>query len=614
MDSLSPPTTDAARPQSEQKLKSPPFTPVESEYVQAEPLILSKSSYKSNENLMQEQPSIAELDQAQRLRREASERLTAELHSSSVLEKLKSAQESLRTMQYAHNDSTFRSPPVPLNQSLDGIEEEVDPHNFHHPFMNFSESLNHPNGARPKRPITATSKREPPRLRIRPFRSSLEQERDEEMAPKIIRDAEDEKEAGEQFRELFRSPDSNKFVLQNPNAPLQELTFDDSVESYDHYNTLDSQEQAKLKDRNSDKEQEQSNLQQEDLVGNSQETSMPVNSPDRYSLHSLSSKEDESAPGSQDRSSSDASAYRSPIPIERKHSRKKIMLKPKKRSQGLGRKVSVDAYSEEHSISTSGSVSSDSSSNFDECSGKQRLVTSMLPFPPIPIPESMDETRSLNQMTSELNTSRSQGQERKRSGKNPSFLSLRPKSLEVAPGKVPGACTNDIGDAVMDLDSDFSLLNVNASHLRQNGVDADSRRFPSPTVAFKNTSVSEKQIKGRSPSFNIVQNQIGMAREAAARFGDLGDSFHSAKTPYRLTESDFRTPNPSSAPKIKTSSSREEEKKKMTGIFLPKFEDDSPMSGSLSNLDFKEGSNSFIEMMKGPASPISQGITKSPKS
>ena len=105
-----------------------------------------------------------------------------------------------------------------------------------------------------------------------------------------------------------------------------------------------------------------------------------------------------------------------------------------------------------------------------------------------------------------------------------------------------------------------------------------------------------------------------MAIEAAVRFGGLSErsaSLESFISPSNLSESNFRTPNPSSARSGRTP--QEEEKKRMVGLFLPKFEDDMPGAAPMSGLARRGRPNSYFELMKAAFLPTAS-FKKSPVS
>jgi hypothetical protein len=599
-----------ASPSNERNTKTPSDTTGESACVETDLSLSTQHKYSSNDNLIQRQPSITELDRIQRLRREQTERHNADLPS----------------MECGHSDAEFSFPPLSFAQIEEPIEQGSNqgPPN-HSSLFNFSTSRKRRGTIdRPKHTNCGTrAKRVPaPKLRVRSYQNLFHQDQDAEPSPKIILNAEDEEGVEEKFGDLFPSPHSNKFVLQFPDAPLQELTLDDIVDSPVHDDDLNiqGQEQAQAQP------QDWNYFEQEHEIA--QETCMPINSPECFSLRTVHLEreinklynQDNISQGSvQSLSDASASASASTSPILGHYRKKKIMLKPKKRSQGLGRKQSIDAYAEDIDADSACSYYS-SASSFEGSNDGQGFASG--------------EARSLDQMTSSLNRNggasggalpmRSQKNDhnnfrsRNQCGNRSAFLSLRPKSLKVT--KFRGPYDDESGDVVMELDPNLSVsrdLDIPYEENWQKHGDGifTPHRLRSPSVSFIGDFSCENMAnRGRTESSHSVQDQIEMAIEAAARFGGLSErsaSLESFISPSNLSESNFRTPNPSSARSGRTP--QEEEKKRMVGLFLPKFEDDMPGAAPISGLARRGRPNSYFELMKAAFSPTAS-FKKSPVS
>lgn len=579
---------------SERKMKSPSDT-IERDHEHNPPLS-SCPIHSSHGNLIQREPSITELDRIQRLRREHNERRNAELQSSSVMDKLRNAYNAFPTMELGYIDGGFSSPPPNLDQA------DQDGNMFRRPSQGTRTRKRREVTVGAERDLgTTRAKRAPaPKLRIRPYQNVFNQDNDRESAPKIILHARDEDGGVGKFGDVFSSPHSNKLVLKFPNAPLEELTLDDADNVPDDEDDFDISYQYQF--------QKPIAFELEHHPAPPlEEASIPVNSPTSLrtvhsegDIHKLYSQDNKSQDSAFSPSNDTVSTTASPLPTKRlRYRNKKITLKPKKRTlEGIGRKKSIEAYVDFSDEDDAPSPSSQSSASVASA------------------PCAIGETRSLNEMANALNIHGHSSRKTKHAqtlfgtdknnGKS-AFLSLRPKSLEVA--KMTATCAVEHGDVVMELDPNLGSSRDLSAEDKSQKIENDNftgHRSRSPSVCFIGDFSGGNIARGRTESHDSVQSQIEMAREAAARFGGLSDrceSLDSIISP-NLSESNFRTPNPSSGKGRK--SPQEDEKHKMIGLFLPKFEDD--LSGSaptFSGLTTKRRSNSFFDMMKHAFSPPS---------
>ena len=718
---------------------SPPFNERTSS-TSFTPLSATKQfNYHSNDNLLQRQrePSITELDRIQRERREQIERRNVELQSSSILDKLMAAQDSLPLM-YPHEEDEDVNVNLNGGNDLD-VDVDVDvmlpmsmePLCDQNMNMNMNAFNCFPSSGsrRRRRPITRLvptsisgtgtrtrthSKRAPaPRLRIRPHRNIFTHQQDEDdQAPVIIRNANDENETEVKFADMFMSPHSNKFVLQFPKAPFQEITLDDTDElGHGHGQAqVNVQEQFQLQDLtliDSGHSHDEHQHQHQQYV--SQRHSITINSPEKYLIHRIRSESslirtncgdeveegegdshcDNNSNGPTVSSPSEASTSTSPLPIKRMHyhkKTKKILLKPKRRINALSRKSSFEPQCSFLNGDYFHSPSSSSASSASTCACAAEVATAgaFLPPPALNFPStSGGKSKSVDQiMAQDLNlkgrhapelspftpllsvqansknnsnvNANADGNPNSRAN-NQGFPSLKPKSLITSclshTHTHAHAHTNnnnhsdESGDIVMELDPNLSISrDLEASFEQQmqqyDEVKFTPLRYRRKSVVFvedsndgqdhqqqcniNNSNSDSNNNRSRSQSSSSIQEQIEMAKQAAARFGvGLGERSSSRDfTSPNLSESNFRTPNASSVRRGwawgsngATPTRQEEEKKRMVGLFLPKLfpsasEDEfhhgsssAFFSGSGPGHHSRERSNSFLDMMKGAFSP-----------
>ena len=728
---------------------SPPFNERTSS-TSFTPLSATKQfNYRSNDNLLQRQrePSITELDRIQRERREQTERRNVELQSSSILDKLMAAQDSLPLM-YPHEEHEDVKINLNVGNDVDvdvmlpiSMEPLCDPSMNMNINMNTINSFPSSGSRRRRRPIaklvpssilgtrTRThSKRAPaPRLRIRPHRNIFNHQQDEDdQAPVIIRNANDEDETEVKFADMFMSPHSNKMVLQFPKAPFQEITLDDTDElghGHGQAQVNNVQEQLQLQDLTLiDSEHSHDEHQHQHQQYISQRRSITINSPEKYLIHRIRSESslirtnhedeveegdvhvhcDNNSNGPTISSPSEASTSTSPLPIKRMHYRKKtkkILLKPKRRINTLSRKSSFEPQCSilngDHFHSPSSSSASSASTSTCTCTAEVPTATAgaFLPLPAFNFPsmiggrsESVDQimAQDLNlkgrhapelspftpllsvQANSKNNSNanaNADGNPNPRArANNQGFPSLKPKSLITSCSSHTHTHTHthahtnnnnhsdESGDIVMELDPNLSISrDLEASFEQQmqqyDEVKFTPLRYRRKSVVFvedsndgqdhqqqyninssNSNSDTSNNNRSRSQSSSSIQEQIEMAKQAAARFGvGLGERSSSRDfTSPNLSESNFRTPNASSVRRGwawgsngATPTHQEEEKKRMVGLFLPKLfpsasEDEIHHgsssaffsgSGSGPGHHSRERSNSFLDMMKGAFSP-----------
>eukprot|EP00554_Chaetoceros_debilis_P000057 CAMPEP_0194095190 /NCGR_PEP_ID=MMETSP0149-20130528/56698_1 /TAXON_ID=122233 /ORGANISM="Chaetoceros debilis, Strain MM31A-1" /LENGTH=884 /DNA_ID=CAMNT_0038781127 /DNA_START=311 /DNA_END=2965 /DNA_ORIENTATION=- len=186
---------------------------------------------------------ITELDVMQRQRREEADRRNAELQSISILDKIR--KESSNSKEGADRVN-FIQHPFPQNVSLLSRRKadfrafegrpslmNIGTENRSSNYSSFPETtMMGIEDSSFQTSISRIGKKRaapppPPRLNIRPHAvTNSFRNRDREQ-PVIIGQ---EKDCSDNLVELFPSPHSNKFVLQFPNAPLQELMLDDESE------------------------------------------------------------------------------------------------------------------------------------------------------------------------------------------------------------------------------------------------------------------------------------------------------------------------------------------------------------------------------------------------
>lgn len=540
------------------------------------------NSFSSDKQFqLQRQMSVTELDRLQRVKREDAERLNIELQSFSVMDKLKNAKHMQSLPSFGHievNYDTMASLPS-KNQGygldVDDIDDDVG-----FAFDQDDAPMLRNRFTRKRTKVLA------PKLRIRPHRHAFFRKEE----PVIIIPGEEDG-SDDKFGDLFPSPHSNKFVLQIPDAPTQELTLKTSVE--DEYGDDDSDVEAyETNYVDGNFEQVDEEPQRHVLPGTSDFKGIPCPSTGSYFLRPNGSNA--SLPSQQHLSSipssGNSSTSSSPIPVKRAYYRKKkVLLKPKK-----GRSFSHIEINGGHSpISTSSSSIDGNDNGLD---------------------------RSIDEMASDLNFN---GSANAANSFAPDFnqsapLQIRPKR-EQRLSMVTKRLTDECADTVMELDPNMSI-----SKECEKSVDAktdlSTHQDFTPTRHRYSTSVSFTDdcdffTRSRSQSSNSMQEQIEMAKKAAARFG----GFNKFMSPSNLSESNFRTPNAESTYKrnclnpdqgnlnadsnnLSVSSS---DKK---GIYMPKlfsspFEDDFPIHTAFDGQGTRSRSSSVFSMMKEAFSP-----------
>jgi hypothetical protein len=474
---------------------------------------------------LQRLPSIKELDSLQRLRREEIERRNAELQSMSVMNKLMNNGGKIQPFPFMNrmesafvqrnkssmNFQDFDSDLLELMDDLGSDEESVT--------LDF-----HTINAKPRAPA--------PRLDIRPHRNFLAFKEE----PVVILPVQSE----DKFVDLFPSPHSNKFVLQFPNAPTQELTLNDSLDLIEGEKKLEdstfdfnpSQECTHDKEQNAKTSELRSGVRacNENLGA---QVFRPVDSNTQLPLSDyLASSSTSSSTGS------------SPMPTYLYHDRNhKVSLQPKKR-----RSHSTIEINGGHSPRSS------SCSSFDD---EENNTSNARPIPALP--RSMVDDYAMDQITRDMrlqdisldrldNISSLSNRESDNSG---AFLSLRPKRSRKPSLVLRAPYKDDHGDELMELNPYFSMprdfeksvengMTLNSSYDYDQGLTLHHHRCPS--VSF----LDENEYSNRSRTFssNSLQGIIEIAKEPSSKFMGMArqPSLGSLMSPSDLSESNFRTP------------------------------------------------------------------------
>ncbi|GFH54075.1 predicted protein [Chaetoceros tenuissimus] len=429
----------------------------------------SSDAFSSDLNLqhkMQSQISVTELDRLQRKKREERERLYSNLQSLSFVQGLMANDiQSFPSMGDLENDEND----VSLGWDIDDgdrapIDEEVS-------WLNRGLRL---------APSDSRSETGPvPRLRIRP-NSHVFQKKEE---PVIILPR-DEDAVGEMVN-LIPSPHSNKFVLQFPDAPTQELMLNTSIEERHEMDTDFEEEEA-----------------HEELdaykVHSSLDASGMAEAARSYLLKPIRSDASLHATGDESDSSSSSTC---PSPLKRRISRKKkINLQPKKRRSNSTAEMIGDL-----------SPGSTSSSCLDENETHEEVEHEL------PNPQDFRQTYQTPNTSKNCN----------------SILLKSRRCRKLSLTKAP--YDDEHGDSVMELDPELKSSKKDSFDIDDLSCGAYLTRHHSRclSVSFADDDTVTRQ---RSPSTCSIQDQIEMAKEAAARFGKKCTSQGNV-TPSRLSHS-----------------------------------------------------------------------------
>jgi hypothetical protein len=542
----SPLATTKCKNRNPHDLLSPPREILHGDIVAAPECSLNHSSCSSDRTGCQIQrlPSINELDCLQRLRREEIERRNAELQSMSVMNKLmnncgsfpfinRTASTCAQKNMTPLNSQDFDSDLLELMDDLKSDDESIT-----------LDCLNV--NAKPRAPA--------PRLDIRPHRNFLGFQEE----PVVILPAENE----DRFVDLLPSPHSNKFVLQFPNAPTQELTLSDSLEMIEGKTKLGDRTNDfnRNQEWTDDKEQHYevsiSRFSDRHYNGNIEARAFrPVDS-----NTSLPVGDDLDSPGHSSSTSSSTEGSPTTKDLYQYHNRKNmISLRPKKR-----RSHSTIEINGCHSPRSS------SCSSFEE-ENDQSCFTSSNVRPIRSLPRSMLDDHALDQLTRDLrlhdisrdrldDVSSLSNRELDKSG---TFLSLRPKRSRKPSIVLRAPYKDDHGDELMELNPFFSTrdfeksidngMALNSSHDYDYGLTLHHYRCPSVSFPDEN----EYSNRSRTFSSNSLQGFIDIAKDTSSKFlgmtrqTSLGsfnlDNANNLISPSDLSESNFRTPNPESS-------------------------------------------------------------------
>jgi hypothetical protein len=568
-----------------------------------------RNTYSSDHNMnfqMQRQISVTELDRIQRARREEADRCNAQLQSFSVMDKLRNAKEiqSLPSIGDMETSLPFQS--NCFDDDIDLIDDNVGL-TFDQDDVPMRNSL-----FRKKRPRTLA-----PKLRLRPHRDVFPSREEPVIIPG---DASEEK-----FGDLFPSPHSNKFVLQFPDAPTQELTLNTSVEEEDEGYESDFQDNENKSEVSISSQADESLeqfLQTSFLPGTfidkNSENGTPSEAFGSYFMRPIRSNGSlpvqQHNPNRSSPSPSDSSTDSILNPVDRTHSpKKKVLLKPKKRR----------TYSH-YEISGCDSPRSTSSSSLEN-----------VPVPGLALPvpfetQALPCGRTLDEMANDMNLNGNGNgyatAARPVATKHTSesaFLPLRPKRQRLPSITAKSLYSDECGDEVMELDPNMSQSRDADKSFYGNQdsnvhiQDFTPHHYRCLSVSF--TDDCDNADRSRTQITCSIKEQIEMAREAAARFG-VSNTFMS---PSELSESNFRTPNPEAVCKRDVHSNQEcsdIKSSEKNGIFIPKLnasasEDEfhafmkgqqsTPSGSGDANdvLNARPRSNSFFGMMKNAFSP-----------
>jgi hypothetical protein len=516
-----------------------------------------RNTYSSDHNMnfqMQRHISVTELDRIQRVRREEADKCNKQLQPLSVMDKLRNAKviQSLPSIGDMKTCLPFQS--NCFDDDIDLIDDNVGL-TFDQDDVPMRNSL-----FRKKRPRTLA-----PKLRLRPHRDEFPSREKPVIIPG---DAIEVK-----FGDLFPSPHSNKFVLQFPDAPTQDLILNTSVDEEDEGYEIDFQDNENKSERSISPEVDE-NLEQfvqasflpGTFVYKNSENRTPSEAFGSYfmrpirSNRSLSVQQRNPSP-----SLSDSSTDSIQNLVERtRDPKKKVILKPKKRR----------TYSH-YEISRCDSPGSTSSSSLEN-----------VPVPGLALPvpfktQALSCGRTLDEMANDINLNGNGNgyatAVRPVATKHTSesaFLPLRPKRQRLPSITAKSLYSDECGDEVMELDPNMSQsrdmeksfdgnqdLNV---HIQ----DFTPHHYRCLSVSF--TDDCDDAARSKTHSISAIKEQIEMAREAAARFG-TSNTFMS---PSELSESNFRTPNSEAIFKKNVHSNQGGSNSKSSeknGIFIPKL-------------------------------------------
>ena len=431
----------------------------------------SSDAFSSDLNLqhkLQSQISVTELDRLQRKKREERERMHSNLQSLSFVQGLMANNiQSFPSMGDLENDENDLN----LGWDLDdgdraAIDEEVS-------WLNRGLRLAPSDSRREIGPV--------PRLRIRP-NSHVFQKKEE---PVIILPR-DEDAVGEMVN-LIPSPHSNKFVLQFPDAPSQELMLNTSIEEGHEMDTDFEEEEEAHEELDAYK------------VHSSLDASGMAEAARSYLLKPIRSDASLHATGDESDSSSSSTC---PSPLKRRISRKKkINLQPKKRRSNSTAEIIGDQ-----------SPGSTSSSCLDENETNEEVE-----HEPLPNPEDFRQTYQTPNTSKNCN----------------SILLKSRRCRKLSLTKTP--YDDEHGDSVMELDPELKSSQKDSFDINDLSCGAYLTRHHSRclSVSFADDDPVTRQ---RSPSTCSIQDQIEMAKEAAARFGNKCTSLGNV-TPSRLSHS-----------------------------------------------------------------------------
>mmetsp|Transcript_23653 Transcript_23653/g.35064 ORF Transcript_23653/g.35064 Transcript_23653/m.35064 type:complete len:616 (-) Transcript_23653:149-1996(-) len=568
-----------------------------------------RNTYSSDHNMnfqIQRQMSVTELDRIQRARREEAERCNAQLQSSSVMDKLRNAKEIQSLPSIGNMETCLPFQSNCFDDDIDLIDDNVGL-SFDQDDVPMRKSLFR---ERPRKTLA-------PKLRLRPHRDVFPSREEPVIIPG---DASEDK-----FGDLFPSPHSNKFVLQFPDDPTQELTLNTSVKEEDEgYESVFQDNENKSEGSISSQADEtlehflQTSFLPGTFVCNNSENGTPSETFGSYFMRPIRSNG--SLPVEQrntNRSSpspSDSSTDSIPNPVERtQYPKKKVILKPKKRR----------TYSH-YEISGGDSPRSTSSSNLENEPGLAL---------PVPVKtQALSCGRTLDEMANDMNLNGNGNgyatAVRPVATKHTSesaFLPLRPKRQRITSMTTKSLYSDECGDEVMELDPNMSQSrDMDNSFDGNQDSNVHSQDFTPHHYRCLSVSISDDcdhAARSRTQSTTSIKEQIEMAREAAARF--VGSNTYTFMSPSELSESNFRTPNSEAVckrnvhPNQGGSNIKSSEK---NGMFIPKLnasasEDEyhafikdqqSTPSGSGDANDVQNArprSNSFFGMMKIAFSP-----------
>jgi len=480
---------------------------------------------------LQSQISITELDRIQRAKREEAEKLNAELHFCSMIDKWRNDDKiqglpffgctddrenmdstdcnnnnciASRSMQYQGSGNSNQT----HNDDIDGIDDNVNV------AFDQDNALMPRNRFTPKQ--TPTNTFPAPKLLFRP-RQNLFPRKEEAviiLASKIegIEDT---------FEDLFPSPHSNKFVLQVPNAPTEEVTLCTLVEDEDGDDVDCDIEQA-LEYQYIDCHFKQANEEPQrcfvsgpsDLktggpsissVGSylrplGSNTSLPLHQQHMHTFPTLGNSGNCSSPNPNKRE---------------RHQKKKVLLKPKKRRSYSHVEVNVSGNSGLTSVSTLRGNANGLEQGLSEMSSDVDGNASA-------------SATAAHHLAPAFRTNM--------------FLPINPKRLGTQ-SLADKYSTNECSDKVMEFGPSMSFSKeLEISFGPKPDAAARHHDFTPKRHSCPNFSISNDCApfsNSRTQSTNIMQVQIEMMKETDAKF--VGSKRF--MLPSDLSESDFSTPN-----------------------------------------------------------------------